>query len=273
MNRGGTRAAQRPPARGRDLLLEVQRYWDTHPLGTQFLPSPGSPAAPVDFERLDRALDRWDYKPALIDRVAEQFAGGALLEIGCGLGTDLVRFARRGLHVTGVELAPAVATMARQHLAQYGLPGEILVGNAQALSVRDRLFDVVYTCGVLQHVPDIRGAVAEMRRVLRPGGLAVCVVYHRYSWFNALRHLGRVNVEFEDADPPIIHTYSRRQARRLFARFAAVTLRTEYDRPTPTPRRGTLATIYNRAFVPAMRRAPRALVRRFGWHLVITAVR
>lgn len=273
MTRGGGAAPRAPASAGPDLLREVQRYWDTHPLGTQFLPSPGSPAAPVDFERLDRAMDRWAYKPALIDDVAAQVAGGALLEIGCGLGTDLVRFARRGLHVTGVELAPAVAALARQHLARYGLPGEIVVGNAQALGFRDRAFDAVYSCGVLQHVPDIRRAVAEIHRVLRPGGLAVCVVYHRYSWFNALRHAGRVNVEFEDADPPIIHTYSRREARRLFSRFAVVSLRTEYDRPSPTPRRGGLATIYNRGFVPVMRRAPRALVRPFGWHLVITAVR
>jgi SAM-dependent methyltransferase len=254
------------------LLTSVQRYWDTHPLGTQFVAG-AAPASPGAFAALDRAMGRWDYKPALLDGIAARYAGRALLEVGCGLGTDLAQLARRGLAVTGIDLAPTVAEMANQHLRAYRLPGEVLVGNAEALGFRDGSFDVVYSSGVLQHVPDIGRAVAEIHRVLRDGGLAVCIVYHRYSWFNALRHVARVNVEFEDADPPIIHTYSRRQARRLFSAFRAVRIRAEYDRPSPTPRGGALSAAYNHLFVPAMRRAPRALTRPFGWHLVVEAVR
>lgn len=265
-------AAPGRPAEPAGLLRRVQRYWDTHPLGTQFVGG-DAPATRADFEALDRAMERWDYKPALLDEIAARYPGGALLEVGCGLGTDLVALARRGLAVTGIDLAPSVAALARQHLRAYGLPGEVLAGNAEGLCFPDGSFDVVYSSGVLQHLPDIRRAVAEIHRVLRPGGLAVVIVYHRYSWFNALRHLGGVNVEFEDADPPIIHTYSRRDAARLFAAFGAVRIRAEYDRPSPTPRQGALAGLYNRVFVPAVRLAPRALTGGFGWHLVIAAVR
>lgn len=256
-----------------DPLTDVQRYWDAHPLGTQFLAPAGPRLAELDFEQLDRAMDRWDYKPALLDAIASRFPGRPVLEVGCGLGTDLAGLARRGLDVTGIDVAPSVVALAREHLRHYGLPGRVLVGDAHALGFQDGTFDVVYSSGVLQHVPDIRHAVAEIHRVLRPGGLAVVIVYHRYSWFNALRHLGRVNVEFEDADPPIIHTYSRRHVRRLLSAFRLVDIRTEYHRPSPTPRRGTLAGLYNHAFVPALRRAPRALIGPFGWHLVVSAHR
>jgi ubiquinone/menaquinone biosynthesis C-methylase UbiE len=218
-------------------------------------------------------MARWDYKPPLIDAVAARIPGGTLLEIGCGLGTDLVQFARLGVAVTGVDVAPSVAALAQRHLRTHALPGEVVVGDASALGFRDRSFDAVYSSGVLQHVPDIEGAIAEIRRVLRDGGLAVCIVYHRYSWFNLLRRLGGVNVEFEDADPPIIRTYSRRGLRRLFSAFSTATVRAEYHRPTPTPRTGALARGYNRVFVPGMRALPDALVRPFGWHLVISAVR
>ncbi|HXG03913.1 MAG TPA: class I SAM-dependent methyltransferase [Candidatus Binatia bacterium] len=251
----------------------VQRYWDSHPLGTQFLPDRAAPQSTLEFEQLDQALDRWEYKGTLLDAVATRWPGGRLLEVGCGLGTDLVRLARRGLRVTGIDLAPAVAALARRHLEAYGLPGRVLVGDAEALSFPAGAFDVVYSSGVLQHLPDIGRAVAEIHRVLRPRGGCVCILYHRYSWFNALRHLGGVNVEFEDADPPIIHTYSRREVRQLFRRFTTVNVDARYYRPTPTPRRSPLARLYNHLFVPAMRRAPEALVRPFGWHLVISAFR
>lgn len=257
-----------------ELLVRVQQYWDSHPLGTQFLdgPSPGSVAS-LDFRRLDRAMDRWEYKPRLRERIAAGFPGGALLEVGCGLGTELVEFARRGMVVTGIDLAPTVVEIAGRHLRAYDLPGQALRGNAEALSFRDASFDVVYSSGVLQHVPDIGKAVDEIHRVLRAGGLAVCIVYHRYSWFNVLRRVAGAHVEFEDADPPIIHTYSRRSVRRLFGKFRRVSVSTEYHSPSPTPRRGVLAGLYNQGFVPLMMRMPRPLIQRFGWHLVVSAIR
>jgi ubiquinone/menaquinone biosynthesis C-methylase UbiE len=257
-----------------ELLTRVQQYWDAHPLGTQFLdgPSPASVAS-LDFHRLDRAMDRWEYKPRLRERITARFPGGALLEVGCGLGTELVEFARRGMAVTGIDLAPTVVEIAQRHLGAYDLPGEVRRGNVEALGFPDASFDVVYSSGVLQHVPDIGKAVGEIHRVLRVGGLAVCIVYHRYSWFNVLRHAAGARVEFEDADPPIIHTYSRRGVRRLFSRFRRVSVSTEYHVPSPTPRRGVLAGLYNQGFVPLMGRVPRPLIRRFGWHLVVSAIR
>jgi SAM-dependent methyltransferase len=250
----------------------VQQYWDSHPLGTQFLDGPAS-AAGLDFRQLDRVMDRWEYKPSLRDTIAARFPGGSLLEVGCGLGTELVEFARRGLAVTGIDLAPAVVGMAKRHLDAYDLPGEVRRGNAQALDFGDAAFDVVYSSGVLQHVPDIGKAVDEIHRVLRVGGLAVCIVYHRYSWFNVLRHVAGAHVEFEDADPPIIHTYARRGLRRIFGAFRHVSVSTEYHYPSPTPRRGVMPGLYNEVLVPLMARVPRALIRPFGWHLVVSAIK
>lgn len=251
---------------------EVERYWDSHHLGTQFLrESSVEPGSKEYFQTFDSMMERWDYKNDMIDQVASEYPIGKLLEVGCGLGQDLTKFARRGLSVVGIDLAASVADLAQQHLKVYDLDGEAFQGNAEQLEFSDASFDVVYSCGVLQHTPNIQLAVDEIHRVIQDGGMAVVVVYYRYSWFNLVSKLGRVNIEFEDQDPPIINKYSKRELRKIFAAFRGVDISLEYCFPTPTPRTGFLATIYNRAFIPGLKALPYGLMKNFGWHAVVKA--
>ena len=246
---------------------QVQEYWDSHHLGTQFLlETAAEPGSREYFLQFDQAMERWEYKNRLIDWIAARYPRGRLLEVGCGLGQDLTKFAMRGLSVTGTDLAPSVAKMALQHLEAYELAGTALQGDALQLGFGDDSFDVVYSCGVLQHTPDIQQGVNEIHRVTRTGGLAVVVVYYRYSWFNLISKLGKANIEFEDEDPPISNAYSKRDLRRLFSRFRDVDITLEYCYPSATPRRGLLATMYNRVFIPTLKAIPYAVMKNFGWH-------
>jgi ubiquinone/menaquinone biosynthesis C-methylase UbiE len=255
-----------------DLLKDVERYWDSHHLGTQFLSGMTAEVGSREyFVALDRAMERWEYKNRLIDWIASEYRHGTLLEVGCGLGQDLVKFTRRGLAVTAMDLAQTVASMAGRHLAAYGLKGSILQGDAQALSFPNNTFDVVYSCGVFQHIPNIQQAVDEIYRVMRNGGTAVIVVYYRYSWLNLLSILSRAHIEFEDQDPPIINTYSKKRLRHIFSKFQDVQIELEYCYPTHTPRVGTLPKLYNRFFIPFLRSLPHTLMKNFGWHAVVKA--
>jgi ubiquinone/menaquinone biosynthesis C-methylase UbiE len=257
-----------------DLLKDVERYWDSHHLGTQFLSGTTADVGSREyFVEFDRAMERWDYKNRLIDWIASEYRNGTLLEVGCGLGQDLAKFAGCGLAVTAIDLAQSVASMASKHLAAYGLRGSILQGDAQALSFPDDTFDVVYSCGVFQHIPNIQHAVDEVYRVLRKGGTAVIVVYHRYSWLHVLSMLARVNIEFEDKDPPILNTYSKRRLRQIFSKFHRIQMELEYCYPTPTPRTGTLPTLYNRVCIPVLRSIPYTCMKHFGWHAVVKATK
>jgi ubiquinone/menaquinone biosynthesis C-methylase UbiE len=254
------------------LKMRVQEYWDSHHLGSQFLTGDSARAGSSEyFVELDRAMNRWAYKEHLIDSVSSEFCGGSLLEVGCGQGCDLVKFARRGMNVFAIDLAPTVADMARAHLKAYGLQGTVLQGDAENLMLASDRFDVVYSCGVLQHTPSIEQAVGEIRRVLRTGGLAIVILYYRYSWFNLLKNVGRVNVEFEDKDPPIGNTYTKRMLKRIFSQFERVDIQLEYCYPTPTPRSGLHATLYNRILIPCLEAIPNAVIRHFGWHVVVKA--
>src|SRR5882672_9985133 len=115
-----------------------------------------------------------DYAPWMLEVMGfNDFAGQRLIEIGCGMGTDLLQFARGGAQVTGVDLTPRSIEISQNHLSLYGHHGEF--------AFADESFDVAYSNGVLHHTPDTAGAVSEIHRVLRSGGQTRVMLYHRGS--------------------------------------------------------------------------------------------
>jgi 2-polyprenyl-3-methyl-5-hydroxy-6-metoxy-1,4-benzoquinol methylase len=106
-----------------------------------------------------------------------EFANARLLEVGCGMGTDLLQFARGGARVTGVDLTPRSIEITRKHFELYGQTGHFAITDGEELPFAAESFDVVYSNGVLHHTPDTRAAVGEIHRVLRPGGLARVMLY------------------------------------------------------------------------------------------------
>ncbi len=101
-----------------------------------------------------------------------QFSGAKLLEIGCGMGTDLLQFAKGGAHCHAVDLTPRSVEITRHRFGLYGFKGLFAISDGERLPFRDNSFDVVYSNGVLHHTPDTAGAIKEVHRVLRPGGIA-----------------------------------------------------------------------------------------------------
>lgn len=256
----------------RSSLEEVRRYWDSHLNLTQFLDVDEVAVGSDEFYvRLGETLTRYEYKGRVLREFARGSAGEKLLEIGCGLGTELAELGRLGFDVTGIDLAPSAVRVCDEHLARNGIAGEARAMNAESLDFPDRTFDAVYSSGVLQHTPDIDRAIAEIRRVLKPGGRILIILYHRHSWFYLLHRLSGANVEFDSDDAPIVNSYTKNELRQLFASFRDLAIESEYYRPLPTRRHGVLPLVYNRVFVPAARMVPRAAIQRFGWHLVLSA--
>jgi ubiquinone/menaquinone biosynthesis C-methylase UbiE len=125
---------------------------------------------------------REDYAPWMAEVL--DYAGCAgldVLDVGCGQGIDLIRYARAGARVTGIDLTPRHAELARAHLAALDLAGEVLDGDAEQMPFDDDSFDRVSSNGVLHHTPDLPAALREIRRVLRPGGELRVILYNRHS--------------------------------------------------------------------------------------------
>lgn len=120
----------------------------------------------------------------------ERFRGQRTLEIGVGLGTDHLELAHSGAILTGVDLTPRCVDLTRQRLEQNGLAPDVHVMDAESLDLPDNRFDAVYSFGVLHHTPSTERAFAEVRRVLRPGGVFVGALYSRESFAYARLVLG-----------------------------------------------------------------------------------
>lgn len=128
------------------------------------------------------ATHRYSLEPAIKEMVRfEDWGGRDVLEAGCGIGTDAVEFARAGARYTGLDLSPTALSLARRRFALEELEGRLVEGSVTALPFPERSFDLVYSNGVLHHVEATEQAIWEMHRVLRPGGTALVMLYHRDS--------------------------------------------------------------------------------------------
>jgi SAM-dependent methyltransferase len=246
------------------MIQEIERYWNerihdlemtSHPVGSREF-----------FEDLDDyRFDKLRYLPRLVD--FDSFAGREVLEVGCGIGTDLVRFARGGAVVTGVDLSQTAVDLAKKNFACSGVTAkELRVANAEALPYAPASFDVVYGHGVLQYTAHADQLVGECQRLLRPGGLAIFMVYNRISWLNAMSKLTKVALEHEDA--PVLKKYSIREFRELLTPFARVEIIPERFPVKSRLHGGLKGLLFNTMFVGAFNALPQAWVRPLGWHLM-----
>jgi ubiquinone/menaquinone biosynthesis C-methylase UbiE len=246
------------------MIPEIARYWNhrihdlemtDQPVGTKGF-----------FDDLDEyRFDKLHYLPKLVDFSA--FRGQRLLEVGCGIGTDLVRFAKGGAIVTGVDLAETAIELARQNFALNGVAAEALrVANGEALPFADASFDVVYGHGVVQYTSNAPQMIRECHRVLKPGGTGIFMVYNRVSWLNALSKVMKVALEHEDA--PVLTKYSIGEFRDLLRPFATVKIVPERFPVKSRLHKGWKGVAFNTMFVGTFNALPRSWVRPLGWHLM-----
>jgi ubiquinone/menaquinone biosynthesis C-methylase UbiE len=157
----------------------VQNFWNVAACGTQFVADPKNEREFFEEYCKFRYATEW-HIPALVASTDPR--GKSVLEIGTGNGADGVLFAQSGARYTGVDLTETAIDATRRHFDLLGLPGTFQVENAERLSFPDNSFDIVYSYGVLHHSPHPARAIEEVHRVLRLGGQAVVMLYHKNSF-------------------------------------------------------------------------------------------
>ena len=160
--------------------------------------------------------------------------GRDVLEIGVGMGADHLDWARVAPRsLTGLDLTPRAVQYTKARLEAYERQSRLLVGDAEQLPFADASFDLVYSWGVLHHSPDTAAAVGEVARVLRPGGMARVMIYHRQSlvgymlWARYALMAGRPGRSLDEIyaqhlESPGTKACSVDEALRLFAGFSRV---------------------------------------------------
>lgn len=270
-----------------DVPIEaVRSYWDARPCNIRHSPAPIGTREYFDQVEQRKHLVE-PHIPGFADHAA--WAGKRVLEIGCGIGTDTVCFARAGATVTAVDVSPRSLELARQRAEVYGLADRITFVCADAEQLSQTLpvepYDLVYSFGVLHHTPHIEQALAEACSYAAPGGTVKVMVYHRRSWKvlsivlrrsrGCLWRAAELVAEESEAQTgcPVTYTFTRRSGRRLLERAGlrvdAVEVHhifnwrivdyVEYRYVQAAPLRYLPAPLFRR------------LERVLGWHLCLTA--
>ena len=267
-----------------NLKQEVHDFWNAASCGEVYAVGDSRRA-----QLEEHARARYRLEPYILDFARfHEGAGRDVLEIGVGLGADHLEWAKSSPRsLTGVDLTERAVQQTQERLALAGLDSDLRVADAERLPFADASFDLVYSWGVLHHSPNTPAGIDEVYRVLRPGGIARVMVYHRYSVVGFLlwlryallagapgRSLAEIYAQYLES--PGTQAFTQDEARAMFARFSRVETRVQLgfgdllEGEVGQRHSGAMLTLAKRLW-------PRALIRRafpnLGLNLLVEAVK
>jgi ubiquinone/menaquinone biosynthesis C-methylase UbiE len=215
------------------LKRRVAEHWEEEPCGTRGF---GARDRASFFRAVEQ--ERYAFEPFIKEFAGfDDAAGLRVLEIGVGAGSDYVNWLRAGAGAFGVDLTAAAVQLTRERCALEGLTPRLSRTDCESLPFRDGAFDVAYSYGVIHHSPDTPRAVAEIYRVLKPGGVAKVMIYHAPSITGLLLWMVHCLLKLRPwrsprwavanfLESPGTKAYTTREARDLFRAFSCVRIRT-----------------------------------------------
>ncbi|MDT7896455.1 MAG: hypothetical protein YPKNTGVA_000264 [Candidatus Fervidibacter sp.] len=268
-------------------IERVKEFWDRRPCNIRHSPKPVGTR-----EYFDEVEARKYFVEPHIPRFAEfpRWKGKKVLEIGCGIGTDTINFARHGAWVTAVELSERSLEIAQKRAEVYGLSDRIrfYLGNAEELSrfVPVEPYDLIYSFGVIHHTPHPERVITEMRHYARSGTTVKVMVYHRYSWKvlwilltygkGQFWRLAELVAQYSEAQTgcPVTYTFTKREIRDLLERHGFRVTEIWVDHIFPYRIPDYVQYRYVKVWYFRWMPQPlfRWLERHFGWHICVTAI-
>jgi 2-polyprenyl-3-methyl-5-hydroxy-6-metoxy-1,4-benzoquinol methylase len=268
-------------------IEDVRAYWNNRPCNIRHSPQPVG--TKIYFDQVEAR--KYMVEPHIPGFAGfDRWKGKSVLEIGCGIGTDTINFARAGARVVAVDLSEESLALARKRAELFGLSDSITFyqANAEELSavVAPQPFDLVYSFGVIHHTPRPDRVLDQVREhYVRPGSIVKVMVYHRDSWkvlwillsygkgqFWKLRQLVARYSEAETGCP-VTYSYSRHEGCDLLEQAGFKVSQVEVDHIFPYRIPDYVRYQYVREWYWRWMPAPlfRWFEKRFGWHLCLTA--
>jgi SAM-dependent methyltransferase len=263
-------------------IPDVKDYWDRRPCNIRHSTKPIGTR-----EYFDEVEARKYFVEPHIPGFADfkHWEGKKVLEIGCGIGTDSINFARAGADLTVVDLSEKSIELAKQRFDVFGLKAKFYQGNAEELSkfVPVEKYDLIYSFGVIHHTPRPEAVIEQLKQYCKPETELRIMLYTRWSWkvlwilatygkgaFWKLHELVRTYSEAESGCPVTFH-YSFGGFRKLMAGFRVNRIWKDHI----FPYRIEKYVKYEYEWVWYFRWLPmpvfRWLEHRLGWHTMVVA--
>jgi ubiquinone/menaquinone biosynthesis C-methylase UbiE len=263
--------------------LEAQKQWNSTPCGTGDYLAGIEPASLEFFEAIRHSryevTDRWMKRVINFGMARNK----KLLEIGHGIGSDLLTFCEGGAEVYGIDITEEHHRLAKRNFELHGKPCVLKLCDSAAIAFPDEFFDYVYSHGVLHHTPDTVRCISEAYRVLKPGGQLILSLYRTFSAFHLFEKLlcegvvhgklrtlgyrGLMSTIEHGADGvrirPLVKTYRKGPLWHMLADFSRVEFKVAHFTREHIPKIGR--------FLP--RFLERALEPYLGWYVIAFATK
>lgn len=230
---------------GTELMEKIKKSWNDyicypknvirHPIGSRLFF--------IENRQIRYEKDNHEYILKIIEGLS--LKNKKVLEIGCGVGEDLVQIAKRGAICYGIDLTENAVQLTMKNCEFNNVQAYIEVCDSSKLPYDDSYFDIVYSMGVLHHSPDIETKIAEIYRILKKGGMAIIMLYNK-NFFTyqinllLIRHLlgmkflsqpfEKTKNDLEYKSCPYTMLYSKKDCRKIFSKFSKIDFQVEYFR-------------------------------------------
>jgi len=230
-------------AKKKNILEDIQKYWKGKNVPQQWY-SNKEPFTIQWFNELSLKRYKLYYEYIYEDCEFFDHKNEEVLEVGCGVGTDLVEYARNGSIVSGVDLGEDQVNLTKLNFELRNLSyKEIQRADAENLPFENESFDLVFSFGVLHHTSNTQKAIDEVHRVLKPDGQAIIMLYargwkhylkrcfihgillgkwfkYRFNWQKVYNEVSEVN-----GSSPKTGVYTKKQVGNMFRSFKEVKIK------------------------------------------------
>jgi ubiquinone/menaquinone biosynthesis C-methylase UbiE len=265
-------------------IEKVKEYWNARPCNLKHSPEPVGTKA-----YFDQVRERKYFVEYHIPDFAEfpRWKNKKVLEVGCGIGSDTQSFAEAGAEITAVDLSEKSLAIAQERVKLFGLYVQFFQANAEELShtLFQRMYDLVYSFGVLHHTPNPAKAFKEVIKFMGPHTTFKLMVYNKHSWkvlwilfkygHGAFWKLDKLIADNSEAafGCPVTYVYTKKEIKKILKQcgFKTIHVRIDHIFPYSIPEYKN----YQYKKVWYFRWIPHFLFRvfekTFGWHLLVEA--
>ena len=247
---------------------DVRTYWDDRPCNVKH--SKKEVGTKEYFDEVERK--RYTAEPHIPSFAGfSNTKGKKVLEVGCGMATEGINYARAGATYTGTDLSIESLDLAKKRFKVYNNKGNFYLGNSEELSsfVPVETYDLIYSFGVIHHSPHPEKIISEIKKYMNKDSTLKIMLYASESWKNYMIEAGHDQPEAQYGCP-IANTYTKDEVRKLLDGFD-VTIEQYHIFPYQIEpyKRGEF--VKQPWFEAMPDEIFEVLKKNLGWHLLITA--